>query len=128
MDSLTTNGIKITVKTRYDEGNSRPDRDYFAFSYKITIKNERPDTVRLLSRHWYIKDANGTLREVEGPGVIGEQPILAPEALHTYTSWCPLATPFGTMSGYFVMQIQSDNQLFKAQVPAFNLTAEFLLN
>lgn len=128
MSSLTTNGIKISVSTKYEAESSRPDRDYYAFSYKVTITNERTDTVRLLRRHWFIRDANGEMKEVEGLGVIGEQPTIAPNESHSYSSWCPIATSFGQMSGHYLMEIQGKHELFKAQVPAFNLSAEFLLN
>lgn len=128
MKTLTTQGIRISVTTKYEAGPSKPDRDYYAFSYHITIKNEREEAVQLLSRHWYITDANAETREVEGPGVIGEQPVIQPGESHSYSSWSPLATPNGKMSGYYVMQSQSNEILFEANVPEFILTAEFLLN
>lgn len=128
MNSITSQGITISVETKYEAGPSKPDRDYFAFSYHIKITNNRPEAVQLLSRHWYITDANADLKEVKGPGVIGEQPVLEPGESHSYSSWCPLATPNGKMKGYYVMQSQSDHNLFHAQVPEFILTAEFLLN
>lgn len=123
-----TKGIRISVLSTYEPGNSRPDKDYFAFSYQITILNESDRKVQLMRRHWFITDANAELREVEGPGVIGEQPILPPGGSHTYSSWCPLATPFGKMTGYYQMKDTESDEMFNAQVPDFTLTAEFLLN
>ena len=128
MNKLTTEGITISVVTRYEPVHSRPDNDYFSFSYQINIKNEGSETVQLLRRHWFITDANAELREVEGPGVVGEQPVLKPGDSHSYTSWCPLATPFGQMGGYYLMQRMADGSSFKAKVPDFTFTAEFLLN
>lgn len=114
--------------SKYESSNSRPDKDYFAFSYQITIKNNSDYNVQLQRRHWFITDANAEVREVEGPGVIGEKPTMPPGGSHTYSSWCPLATPLGRMFGYYLMENLDTGESFKAHVPEFDLTAEFLLN
>ena len=73
-----TAGIRVRVESRYDPTRSRPDQQQWFFLYTIQISNEGPEAVQLLSRHWVITDANGKIEEVRGPGIVGEQPVLAP--------------------------------------------------
>ncbi len=128
MESATTHGIKISVETFFQEKYSKPEIDQFVFSYRITIENLRNNSVQLLSREWLIKDASGARREVQGDGVIGKQPIIAPGGHHQYVSWCPLSTTMGIMQGNYLMKDLNDHSTFQVTVPAFKLTASFLLN
>jgi ApaG protein len=122
METLTTNGITISVETFYQAEHSRPLEQKHIFAYRITIENHSLHTVQLLRRHWHIYDSNGQVREVEGEGVVGQQPVLLPNDMHQYTSWCPLMTEIGKMSGAFLMQ-REDGALFDARVPEFMLVA-----
>jgi len=128
MEIAITKGIKITVQTQYVESHSRPMQNHFAHAYQITIENQSSEIVQLLRRHWFIQDAMGTIREVEGEGVIGEQPVLSPGQTHQYTSWCPMSTTVGKMYGHFTMQYAKNRELFKVQVPEFALIAPAKLN
>ena len=104
------------------------DKDKYIFSYKIRIQNLSGETVQLLYRRWKIFDVNGTVRQVEGEGVVGEQPILAPGDVHEYQSWCPLMSPMGYMEGSFQMVSKNDGQAIDAKVPRFLLIAPFTMN
>ncbi len=128
MPTLTTNGIKISVETFYHDDYSKPAQREYVFAYRITIENTSPHTVQLLRRHWYIWDATNALREVEGAGVIGKQPTLAPGDSHQYVSWSPLQATVGKMYGTFLMQRTLDQQQFKVRIPEFRLVAPFQLN
>lgn len=128
METLITEGIKISVEPFYLPNESFPAQQKFVHAYRITIDNLSGDTVQLLRRHWYILESNGIKREVEGEGVIGQQPVLGPGESHQYTSWCPLMTDIGKMSGYYLMSRLSDQQQFKVEVPAFKLVPPFKLN
>lgn len=128
MPTLTTNGIRITVETTYREDYSQPTEEKNVFSYKITIKNETQRIVQLLRRRWIIFDSNGTLREVKGEGVIGEQPILQPGEEHTYTSWCDFASGIGKMRGYYQMVDKRSNKKFQVKVPEFLMVANYKQN
>jgi ApaG protein len=128
METLTTNGITISVETFYQPKHSNPREMRFVFAYRITIENHSPNTVQLLRRHWYITDSAGQIREVEGEGVVGKQPVLKPEDLHQYVSWCPLTTDIGMMHGTFLMQNTETGDTFHARIPAFKLIAPFKLN
>ncbi|MFN4080873.1 MAG: Co2+/Mg2+ efflux protein ApaG [Saprospiraceae bacterium] len=128
METLTTNGITITVDTRYLASESRPLQDYFVFAYHIVIGNGTSFAVQLLRRHWLILDGVGQMREVEGAGVIGQQPILQPGESHAYTSWCALPTEIGRMSGTYLMQRLHDEALFEVLIPRFNLITPIILN
>ena len=98
-----TRGIKVRVESEYAPERSQPSQNHWFFLYTITISNVGPETAQLLTRHWVITDGTGHIEEVRGPGVVGKQPVLAPGESFTYTSGCPLSTPFGMMQGTYQM-------------------------
>ena len=124
--TATTEGIKISIKPKFEGFSHSSNR--FVFSYQVFIENHSDDTVQLLRRHWFIHDASGKNREVEGAGVIGEQPILKPKQVHRYNSWCPLETEFGKMYGTFLMQRESDKSQFKVIIPVFKMAVPYRLS
>lgn len=128
MSTLITNGIKISVFPKYHKEHSNPAKHKYIFSYQITIENTSSDTVQLLRRHWFIFDSNGSYREVEGEGVIGKTPILAPGESHQYISWCPLITQVGKMYGTYLMKRLDNEDQFKVRIPEFQLVVPALLN
>ncbi len=125
MATLTTKGIKISVETAYHVGYSQPRAQKYFFAYRITIENQSEHTVQLISRYWKITNGNGSIREVEGAGVIGEQPVLAPGDVHQYDSGCPFVTDMGKMSGYYNMVNTDLKTAFKVYVPEFVMVAPF---
>jgi len=116
-----TRGVKVAVEPRYSPDHSDPRRSEWFFLYHVTISNQGEQPVQLISRHWVITDANGEVQEVRGPGVVGEQPRLAPGQSFEYTSGCPLSTPFGSMHGSYQM-VLSDGEQFDAEIGAFSLS------
>jgi ApaG protein len=123
----TTNGIRVEVVSKYLPERSAPRQRQFLFAYHITISNEGEEVAQLESRRWIITDGNGAEQTVEGPGVVGEQPVLEPGASFDYTSFCPLTTPFGTMHGHYVM-VRPDGETFEAEIPAFMLAVPHAVN
>ena len=115
-----TNGIEITVEPHYLEEQSDPDAHRYVWAYTIVIANSSEDRVQLEKRHWQITNAIGQTEEVEGPGVVGESPVLSPGDSYQYTSGCPLNTPSGTMIGHYTMR-RDDGSRFTVRVPAFSL-------
>jgi ApaG protein len=89
----TTRGVKVEVESRYLQEKSDPGHKRWFFAYDIRISNEGDDVVQLLTRHWIITDANGNVEEVKGPGVVGNQPVLAPGESFEYTTLCTQKTP-----------------------------------
>lgn len=128
METLITNGIRVSVETQYQPTYSRPLEMKYIFSYHITIENLSSETVQLLRREWEIFDSNGIIRKVEGEGVIGKQPVLAPGESHQYASWSPLMTEMGKMSGAYIFRRDIDNHEFRVNIPDFRLIAPFKLN
>jgi len=116
-----TKNIRVHVESRYDPGRSRPDQSQWFFLYTVSITNEGPDTVQLISRHWVITDAIGKVQEVRGPGVVGNQPVLAPGQSFQYTSGCPLTMPFGSMHGTYQM-VNHRNEQFDIEIAPFALS------
>lgn len=102
-----------------DERSSPGTSQYF-WAYHVTIENQSRETVQLLSRHWMITNERGELTEVKGPGVVGEQPVLAPGERFEYTSGAPLNTPSGLMGGAYQMETASGER-FDIEIPTFSL-------
>ena len=128
METAITKNIRISVETSYRPEHSAPSRFKHVFSYEITIENMGEQRVQLLRRHWFIMDGLGMLQEVEGPGVIGQQPIFGPNDLHQYESWCELLTDIGKMYGYYTMIDLDTEKQFKVLIPEFKLAASFKRN
>jgi ApaG protein len=124
MYRATTRAITVEVQPTYLEGQSSPEDEHFVWAYRIQILNGGPETVQLLRRHWHITDANGQVTEVEGEGVVGEQPVLEPGAAYEYTSGTPLTTPFGVMAGTYQMETAA-GESFEVEIPAFSLLSPF---
>ncbi|MFZ4786180.1 MAG: Co2+/Mg2+ efflux protein ApaG [Flavobacteriales bacterium] len=123
-----TSGIRISVVPHYEPGISNPLHDNYVFSYQIIIENQNDFAVQLTRRHWYIFDSIALKREVEGPGVVGETPIILPGEFYTYQSACDLHSMRGTMHGYYSMNRVGDVQTFKVRVPKFRLEVPFGMN
>ncbi|MBC5992080.1 Co2+/Mg2+ efflux protein ApaG [Pontibacter cellulosilyticus] len=128
MDTKTTEGVKVTVTTNYLPDYSSPVQQHYVFAYKISIENNSEFTVKLLRRHWYIHDATGVVREVEGEGVVGQQPVLEPGESHEYVSGCNLKTGMGKMRGTYLMERMVDGKQFDVTIPEFNLIVPYKLN
>ncbi|GIW23779.1 Co2+/Mg2+ efflux protein ApaG [Meiothermus sp.] len=110
--------ILVQVEVVYAEQHSRPGQHVFV--YFITLENRGHETVQLLRREWFIYDGNGEVRHVQGEGVVGEQPILEPGQSYQYNSFCPIASPPGSMQGYYTFQ-NTLGRLFHVQIPTFAL-------
>ncbi|MDP5040341.1 MAG: Co2+/Mg2+ efflux protein ApaG [Paraglaciecola sp.] len=122
----TEHSIQIEVHTEYLPGQA-PEQSQFAFAYHIKIENQGPQEVQLLNRYWLITDGNGKNTEVKGPGVIGQQPSIAPGAQFEYSSGALLDTPVGSMQGYYEMRAQ-DGLVFNAPIDVFSLRVPNLVN
>jgi ApaG protein len=111
----------VSVSPRFLAEQSDPESDKYLFAYTIRIVNSGEAAAQLLSRHWIITDANQHVEEVRGPGVVGEQPRLAPGEAFEYTSGCPLPTPFGSMRGSYQC-VAEDGTAFEVPIPEFLLS------
>lgn len=127
MGSERSHGIRVDVVTSYVEEQSNPGDGRFVFSYTITIRNEGDVPAKLLTRHWIITDANGKVQEVNGEGVVGEQPYLQPGEGFRYSSGAILETPVGAMQGSYRM-VADDGQHFDAPIAPFRLAMPGLLH
>ncbi|CAN5746078.1 Co2+/Mg2+ efflux protein ApaG [soil metagenome] len=128
MISKISEGITVSVETFYQPDYSNPANGEYMFAYRITIENSNSYPVKLLRRHWYIYDATGDLREVEGEGVIGVQPIIEPGEKYQYVSGCNLRTEMGKMYGTYSMENINNNKPFAVSIPAFEMIVPFKMN
>jgi len=128
MTTEITEGVKVTVLTEFQPEYSSPAQAHYVFTYKISIENCSEYTVQLLRRHWFIYDANGSLREVEGEGVVGQQPVLEPGEIHEYISGCNLKTGIGKMKGTYLMERVVDAKQFRVRIPEFTMIVPYRLN
>lgn len=126
--NAVTAGVKVSVLTEYQPSYSSPYQEHFVFTYRIRIENNSENTVQLMRRQWFIFDSNATVREVEGEGVIGVQPVLEPGEVHEYISGCNLKTSIGKMLGSYVMERLVDGKQFHVEIPEFNLIVPYRLN
>jgi ApaG protein len=118
----TTQDITVTVQPMYLDGQSDIMAKRFVFAYFIRIENEGTEPVQLLRRHWYIRDESGDVKEVEGEGVVGRQPVIGPGKAHEYNSYCVLETFEGSMEGTYQM-MRTDGEEFFVTIPRFTLRA-----
>lgn len=128
MITQSTAGINVSVECVYQSEYSNPDNMHFMFAYRITIENSSDYTAQLISRHWEIFDSIGHHKQVDGDGVVGEQPVLSPGKSHQYVSGCNLKSELGYMEGYYLMTREVDGKQFKVNIPRFNLIVPFRLN
>ena len=127
MNQPEQNMIEVDVETRYIEDQSNPEQNYYVFAYTITIQNKGNQSAQLLTRHWVITDADGTVQAVRGAGVVGAQPRLAPGEDFQYTSAALIETPVGTMVGSYQM-VADDGVSFDAEIPLFRLSIPNILH
>ncbi len=122
-----TDGIRVSVTSRYIPEQSVPRLKRFVWAYTIRIVNESATPAKLVSRHWVIVDAMQKVEEVRGPGVVGEQPRIEPGKSFQYTSGCVLTTSRGTMRGEYQM-VRDDGASFDAEIAPFALELPPTLN
>lgn len=127
MSDQTTDGIRIQVRSAYLAEKNAPAHGRYFFAYRVRITNVGNEPAQLVSRKWIITDANGQVETVEGPGVVGEQPVLQPGESFEYTSFCPLKTSFGSMHGHYNM-VRPDGDSFRAMIAPFRLAMPAALN
>jgi ApaG protein len=125
MSEAVTNQIRVEVMSRHSPENSRQGE--WVFQYTVRITNLGNETVQLVSRHWIITDALEHTEEVVGPGVVGEQPVLAPGESFKYSSWCPLKTPTGMMRGAYQM-VRTGGEPFDIEIAPFALKARYTVH
>ena len=119
----TTSGIRIQVRPKYLEEHSDPDNGRWVFAYRVNIHNDTPAPKTLRSRHWIIIDGDGQRHEVDGPGVVGLQPLIQPGESFEYGSFCPLPTSWGTMEGSYVLD-DEDGVEIRALIGRFFLVQD----
>ena len=128
MISKISEGVTISVETYYQPEYSNPVNGEYMFAYRITIENNNLFAVKLLRRHWHIYDSNGSLREVEGEGVVGVQPQINPGESYQYVSGCNLRSEIGKMYGTYQMENMNSKKQFDVVIPSFEMCAPFKLN
>ena len=127
MSEATTRGIRVSVTARYVPERSAPDQAQYLFTYDVRISNVGTEAAQLVSRRWVITDGEGEVQIVQGPGVVGEQPLIAPGSSFEYTSFCPLPTPYGTMHGGYRM-VCPGGDAFEATIAPFTLAVPNSVN
>ena len=125
--SIKNNNISIKVHSNFIRDRSLPENSIFLFSYDVVIKNHNFFDVQLLSRYWHIRDGNGEVEEVSGPGVVGLKPIIKSDGIFKYSSFCPIKTPFGVMKGSYKMRSNAE-EVFEAKIATFILRANEYVN
>lgn len=120
-----TEGIRVSVRPSFSFPYSDPEDGKFVFTYQVEMENQSDEAAQLLFRHWHIHDSQGEDSEVDGEGVVGKQPTLAPGKSHAYQSFCVLRSPAGFMEGYFTF-VRPTGEEFRVAVPRFELRAPWM--
>lgn len=120
----TTREITISVDPIFLDDESDPEAGLFFWAYHVIITNNGEETVQVVSRYWRITNSLGTLQEVRGEGVVGEQPVLGPGEAFEYTSGTPLSTPSGIMGGSYQVT-SSCGEAFEINIPTFSLDSPY---
>ncbi len=128
MSSKISNGVEVHVETFYQSEYSRPEQHEFVFAYRITLHNLNDFPVRLLRRKWHILDSDGEMRDVEGEGVVGVQPLIEAGCSYQYISACNLKTEIGKMHGNYILENVTNKKMFTVAIPAFIMEAPMKLN
>lgn len=123
MRNKISSNVKIIVKTWYRSDLSNPEEQQYFYNYHIFIENHRSETIQLLHRHWKVEHLLAGDQMVEGPGVVGELPIIEPGESFDYISGCQFWMPIGRMSGFYTFQCTVTMQMFTVPIPPF--TVEF---
>jgi Uncharacterized protein affecting Mg2+/Co2+ transport len=119
--------VCVQVQSVYIEAQSSPEDERYVFAYTVTIRNLGRGSVQLLGRYWLITNAHGRETEVQGEGVVGVQPHIAPGGEYQYTSGAVLETPLGTMQGHYDM-IDAEGNAFSIDIPVFRLAVPALIH
>lgn len=126
-ENTDLHNVNVTVTSNFIAQQSNEIERKFVFSYTVTIVNNGPDVVQLLSRYWLITDASGDENTVAGEGVIGQQPYIQPNKAFVYTSGCVLKSPLGNMQGHYQMQ-RDNGDLVQVEIPIFRLAKPNIIN
>ena len=121
------NNVKVQIKSQFIPKLSDDNESLFFFSYDVIILNNGLKNVQIISRHWDIEDALGRRKIVDGEGVIGEKPVIKPGESYEYSSFCPLNSDFGFMSGFYTMR-DDEGKVFKADIPQCGLISSNTIN
>ena len=127
LSDTVTNGVRVEVMSRHSKENSKPSEGQWVFEYTVRITNLNEEAVQLISRHWTITDSLGKVKEVKGPGVVGQQPLLKTGESFQYSSWSRIDTPTGTMQGTYQM-IGEQREEFDVEVAVFALRAKYTVH
>jgi ApaG protein len=128
MNTITTEGVKITVTTQFRSDLSQANESRFFFNYRVEMENMNESSVQLIHRDWYIFDSLNDASIVSGEGVVGEQPILNPGQKYAYTSGCELTSELGRMRGFYTFKNQVTGEMLQIFIPTFDLVYPAKMN
>ncbi len=125
---ILPNDIAVTVTPQFEKMEKNAKEMQYFFRYQVSIHNQSTQDVQLLKRHWIITDGNGTIEEVRGTGVVGEQPIIYKNQSFEYTSACMLKTPVGVMEGSYELLVLRSGEKVHTPILPFTLAKPGVLN
>lgn len=124
MFEAVTHEITVRVEPQFLDEQSSPEDHHYFWAYYVEIENKGNEPVQLRARHWRITNGVGAIQEVNGEGVVGEQPIILPGETYKYTSGAPLGTPSGFMDGWYKMEKKTGED-FNVDIPVFSLDSPY---
>lgn len=114
-------GLRVTIDkvVHHRDANFPPETPH-AFVYFLTISNVSQYTVKMLGRKWIIRSPDGTVEIVEGDGIVGQTPEIAPGGQFSYNSYHLAGGP-STAEGAFHGQTDDGQRIF-VRIPSFAMT------
>ncbi|KAM8905364.1 F-box only protein 3 isoform 2-T4 [Spinachia spinachia] len=123
----TTGDITVSVSTSFLPELSSVHPPHFFFTYRIrmemSVAASSEASCQLDSRYWKITTSDGNVEEVQGPGVVGEFPVMTPGKVHEYASCTTFSTPTEYMEGHYTFhRLANKEEVFQVAIPRFHMT------
>lgn len=107
---------KVVYHPKAETPSDRPH----CFVYFITIHNHTELAVTIKARKWVVTNANGEITALEGEGVVGQSPLIAPGESWSYNSFHLLDTPTAVAEGSY-LGLDAEGRRVIARIPKFRM-------
>ena len=114
-------GLHVTVdRVVYQPDAQTPADRPHCFAYFISIHNDSDVPVTIKGRKWVVRNALGEITAVEGDGVVGQSPTIAPGEKFSYNSYHLLDTDVAVAEGGY-LGVDSLGRKVVTRIPRFEM-------
>lgn len=123
--AVTDGCFTVSASTCFMPDLSTINPPHYFYVYRITMSmDEDADkqmSCQLETRHWVITEEDGREEHVDGPGVVGEYPVMSPGATFSWTSCTTFSTTYGNMRGHFTMKKLETGEEISITCPVYHM-------